>query len=95
MEADWSVLVTSDFTFDDVAAASLVGSAGCVPMGLMGVVGAMGLVKYVVSDIFGVLGADKSSFLHPISNIDTSIELIKIVDFKIVDFFMFDSSLVG
>jgi hypothetical protein len=87
MEADWSVLLTSDITFDDVAAASLVGPAGSVPMGLLGVVEAIGLVKYVSADIFGVFGTDKSSFLHPISNTDISIALS-----SVFDFFMLDSS---
>lgn len=87
MDADWSVLVTSDFFRDVVAGASLVGPAGSVPTGLIGVVVAMGLVKYVFSDIFGGLGADKSSFLHPMSNKGMSIAL-----HKMSDFFMLDSS---
>ena len=65
METDWSVLLTADFSREVVATGSLVGPAGWVPAGLIGVVGTMGLVKYVFSDIFGVFGADKSSFLHP------------------------------
>jgi hypothetical protein len=59
IDADWSVLLTSDFSLDVVAAASLVGPAGVVPTGLTGV------VALAVSEIVGTTGADKSSFLHP------------------------------
>ena len=59
MDADWSVLLTSDFSLDVVAAASLVGPAGMVPMGLTGV------VALAVSEIVGTLGADSSSFVQP------------------------------
>ena len=70
-------------------------------MGLIRVVelieGAMGLVKYVFSDIFGVFGADKSSFLQPISNADINIADRTIADISVAlgwlfDFFMLDSS---
>lgn len=87
MDADWSVLLTPDLELEVVAGASFVGPAGSVPMGLMGVVGTMGGVKYVLSDIFGVLGADKSSFLHPTTD---AIMIIKLSE--ISDFFMIDSS---
>ena len=67
MEADWSVLLTSDFSFDVVAAASLVGPAGSVPTGLTGV------VEFAVSEIVGFLGVVKFSFLHPTSAADSNI----------------------
>ena len=42
-----------------------MGPAGAVPIGLMGLMGLSAVIEFAVSDIFGVLGADKSSFLHP------------------------------
>lgn len=92
MEADWSVLLTADFELDVVAGASFVGPAGSVPIGLMGVVGVMdavgeiGLVIYVLSDIVGAFGAEKSSFLQPTSTTEMSNALS-----RRFDFFMFDS----
>lgn len=62
MDADWSVLLTSDFSFDAVAGASLLGPAGAVPIGLMGV------LELTVSATVGLLGADTSSFLQPKSD---------------------------
>lgn len=54
IDADWSVLLTSDFSFEVVAAVSLLGPAGTVPTGLTAV------VELTVSEIVGLLGADKS-----------------------------------
>lgn len=64
IDTDWSVLLTSDFELEVVAAASLVGPAGTVPTGLTGV------VEFAVSDIVGFLGADMSLFSHAINKID-------------------------
>jgi hypothetical protein len=61
----------------------LVGPAGAVPTGLTGV------VKFAVSDIFGILGADKSSFLHPKSKTE-----MVMAQSRGIDFFMVDSSQV-
>ncbi len=83
MEADWSVLLTSDFSFDVVATASLVGPAGSVPTGLTGV------VEFAVSEIVGFLGLDKSSFLHAINRID-----IHASQSRAIGFFMVNSSLL-
>jgi hypothetical protein len=67
IDADWSVLLTSDFVLEVVAGASWVGAAGVVPTGLTGV------VAFAVSDIVGLLGMVKSSFLQPKSNVDNKI----------------------
>ena len=75
MEADWSVLLTSDFSFDVVAAASLVGPAGSVPTGLAGV------VEFAVSEIVGFLGVAKFSFLQPISKTDAIVIASRRFDF--------------
>ena len=82
METDWSVLLTSDFSFDVVAAASLVGPAGSVPTGLAGV------VEFAVSEIVGFLGVVKFSFLQPISKTDAIVTAS-----KMFDFFMGNSSM--
>ena len=83
MEADWSVLLTSDFSFDVVAAASLVRPAGSVPTGLTGV------VKFAFSDSVGFLGLVKSSFLHAVNKID-----IHAMQSKVIGFFMINSSIL-
>ncbi len=83
MEADWSVLLTSDFSFDVVAVASLVDPAGVVPTGLTGV------VKFEFSESLGFLGLDKSSFLHAINKID-----IHATQSKAIGFFMINSSIL-
>ena len=80
MDADWSVLLTSDFSLDVVAAVSAVGPAGVVPMGLTGV------VELAVSEIVGALGADKSWFLHPKSRAAAAS-----VQNRAVKYFMVDS----
>lgn len=67
IDADWSVLLTSDLSPEVVAAASIVGPAGAVPTGLTGV------VKFTFSDSVGFLGLVKSSFLHPTSAADSNI----------------------
>ncbi len=82
MEADWSVLLTSDFSFDVVAAASAVGPAGVVPAGLTGV------VEVTVSEIVGFFGVVKFSFLQPISK-----TVAIVAASKMFDFFMGNSSL--
>jgi hypothetical protein len=80
IEADWSVLLTSDFSFDVVAGASLLGPAGAVPTGLMGV------VELTVSATVGLWGADTSSFLQPKS--DAAIKIMQSREFA---FCMVDS----
>ena len=79
MDADWSVLLTSDFSLEVVAAVSLVGPAGTVPTGLTAV------VEVTVSEIVGLLGADKSCFLHPKSKVDATIAQSKALEFFMVD----------
>lgn len=79
MEADWSVLLTSDFSFDVVVAASLVGPAGSVPTGLMGV------VELAVSEIVGLFGVVMSLFLQPIIEVDISMAQSRAFDFCMVD----------
>ena len=83
MDADWSTLLTSDFSLEVVPAVSfavsLLGSAGVVPTGLTGV------VALAVSAIVGILGADKSSFLHPKSRVRAKAKS------KMIRFFMADS----
>jgi hypothetical protein len=76
-------LLTSDFSFDVVAAASMLGPAGAVPTGLTGV------IEVAVSDIFGFLGLDKSSFLHAINKI-----VIHATQSKAIGFFMINSSIL-
>lgn len=79
IEADWSVLLTSDFSFDGVAVASLVGPAGAVPTGLMGV------VELAVSEIVGLFGVVMSLFLQPIIEVDISIAQSRAFDFFMVN----------
>ena len=83
MDADWSILLTSDFSLEVVPAVSLLGPAGVVPTGLTGV------VALAVSDIVGFLGADKSLFLHPKSRVAAAN-----TQSKAFRFFMVDSSQV-
>lgn len=82
MDADWSTLLTSDFSLEVVPAVSfavsLLGSAGVVPTGLTGV------VALAVSAIVGILGADKSSFLHPKSKTQTLTAQSRAIDFFMV-----------
>jgi hypothetical protein len=61
-------LLTSDFSLEIVAVASLLGPAGTVPTGLTGV------VELTVSEIVGLLGADKSLSLQAIKKIDKKID---------------------
>lgn len=93
MDADWSVLLTSDFSCDVVPAVSfdvsLLGAAGIVPTGLTGV------VALAVSAIDGVLGADKSSFLQPKSKTQTLTALNRAIDFFIVIPVKFDKCFVN
>ncbi len=84
MEADWSVLLTSDFSFDVVAAASFVGPAGSVPTGLTGV------VDVTVSETVGFLGVVKFSFLQPISKTVAIVAASRIFDFFMVNSRLFN-----
>jgi hypothetical protein len=86
-------LLTADFSPEVVAAASLVGPAGVVPTGLTGV------VEMTVSETVGLLGVDKSSFLHPMSNADIRIADRSIADTSVAlgwvfDFFIINSNLI-
>lgn len=85
MEADWSVLLTSDFSFDVVAVASLVDPAGVVPTGLTGV------VEFAVSDIVGFFGVDMSLFLQPPISKTEAI----VTQSRAFDFFMAGLSIFG
>ena len=83
MDADWSVLLTSDFSFDVVAGASLLGPAGAVPMGLIGV------VELTVSEIVGLVGTATSLFLHPTSNAENNMMQSKGFEYCMIDSFQF------
>jgi hypothetical protein len=71
-------LLTSDFSLEVVAAASFVGPAGIVPTGLIGV------VEFAVSEIVGLFGDDKFSFLQPMNKTDISNAQSKAVYFFII-----------